>query len=171
MMNGHRALLGALAGLALALAPACRHTAEGAKEDARENSEKAQTATQKAADETKEAAQKVGEQAKEAAGKVGEGAQEAGAKVKEGAREVVSQLDASKQLVDVKAALMADSGIDASNIRVDTDADSKTVTLRGSVPTSSQKLAADRIARDKAQGYTVVNHLMVTAKSSGPPSD
>src|SRR5262249_52506923 len=123
MMNGHRALLGALAGLALALAPACRHTAEGAKEDARENSEKAQTATQKAADETKEAAQKVGEQAKEAAGKVGEGAQEAGAKVKEGAREVVSQLDASKQLVDVKAALMADSGIDASNIRVDTDAD------------------------------------------------
>jgi osmotically-inducible protein OsmY len=153
-------LLAALAGLALGLGSACHNTAQGVKEDARENSEKAQAESKKAAEESKDVAQKVTD-----------GAQEVGTKVKEGAQEVVSEIDATKQLVDVKAALMADTTIDASHINVDTDADSKTVTLRGSVATSQQKATAHRIAESKAAGYTVVNHITVLSKSSGPPSD
>ena len=155
-------LLVALAALGLGLGSACHNTAQGAKEDARENSEKAQAESKKAAEESKDVAQKVTD-----------GAQEVGTKVKEGAQEVVSEVDAKKQLVDVKAALMADTTIDASHIDVDTDAVSKTVTLRGQVPNNSQRSAADRIARSKAEGYTIVNQLQVQARSTGerPPSD
>ena len=164
-------LLGALAALVLGTGLACHNTAQGVKEDARENSEKAQAESKKAAAESKDGAQKVSDEAKDAAGKVSEGAQEVGAKVKEGAHEVVTEIDAKKQMVDIKAALMADTTIDASHINVDADADTKTVTLRGSVPTQQQKVAAHQIAESKAAGYTVVNHITVTSRSSGPPSD
>jgi len=158
-MNGQRALLGTVAMLALALAPACRHTAEGAKEDARENSEKA-----------KEEGGKMSDQAGDAADKVGAAAKDAGHAIKEGAEKVASEVEAGKQTVDVKAALMADKSVDASHIDVDTDAATKTVTLKGSVPTQAQKVAADRIAHDKAEGYRIVNQLTVSSRPSGPPS-
>ena len=158
-MNGQRALLGTVAMLALALAPACRHTAEGAKEDARENSEKA-----------KEEGGKMSDQAGDAADKVGAAAKDAGHAIKEGAEKVASEVEAGKQTVDVKAALMADKSVDASHIDVDTDAATKTVTLKGSVPTQAQKIAADRIAHDKAEGYRIVNQLTVSSRPSGPPS-
>ena len=158
-MNGQRALLGTVAMLALALAPACRHTAEGAKEDARENSEKA-----------KEEGGKMSDQAGDAADKVGAAAKDAGHAIKEGAEKVASEVEAGKQTVDVKAALMADKSVDASHIDVDTNADTKTVTLKGSVPTQAQKAAADRIAHDKAEGYRIVNQLTVSSRPSGPPS-
>jgi osmotically-inducible protein OsmY len=166
-------LLGALAALVLGTGLACHNTAQGVKEDARENSEKAQAESKKAAAESKDVAQKVSDEAKEAAGKVSEGAQEVGAKVKEGAHEVVTEIDAKKQMVDIKAALMADTTIDASQISVETDADSRTVTLRGHVPSNSQRMAADRIARSKAEGYAIVNQLQVPARSAGglPPHD
>jgi osmotically-inducible protein OsmY len=166
-MNGHRALLGTLAMLTLALAPACRNTAEGVKQDA----EKAKEESREAKAESKDVADKVADQAKETGDKVGEGAKDVGQAIKEGAKEVTSEVDAKKQTVDVKAALMADSSIDASHIDVDTDASTKTVTLKGSVPTRNQRAAADKIAREKAEGYTIVNKLAVTAKQSGPPSD
>jgi osmotically-inducible protein OsmY len=73
-------------------------------------------------------------------------------------------ISAGKQTFDVKAALTADTSIDASHIDVDTNADTKTVTLRGTVPTAAQKDAAERIAKDKAEGYTVVNQLTVAAQ-------
>jgi osmotically-inducible protein OsmY len=166
-MNGHRALLGTLAMLALTLAPACRNTAEGVKQDA----EKAKEESREVKQESKDVAEKVADQAKETGEKIGEGAKDVGQAIKEGAKEVASEVDAKKQTVDVKAALMADSSIDASNINVDTDASAKTVTLKGSVPSRNQRAAADRIAREKAEGYTIVNQLTVTAKQSGPPSD
>jgi hyperosmotically inducible protein len=170
-MNGHRALLGTLAMLALALAPACRNTAEGVKQDSRENAEKAKEESREAKAESKDVADKVADQAKETGDKIGEGAKDVGQAIKEGAKEVASEVDAKKQTVDVKAALMADSSIDASHIDVDTDASTKTVTLKGSVPSQSQKVAADRVAREKAEGYTIVNRLTVSGKVSGPPSD
>jgi len=170
-MKVDRALLGALAVLALALAPACRHTAEGAKEDAREDSEKAKEGSQKAGGEAKEAAGKMSDQAGEAGQKIGEAAKDAGQAIKEGAKDVASEVDAKKQTVDIKAALMADRNIDASHINVDTDADTKTVTLKGSVKSQLEKVNADRIAREKATGYKVVNHLTVTSPQQGPPSD
>ena len=156
-MKGHRALLGTLAVLALALAPAA--------------CEKTKEESQKAAEESKEAAGKVSDQASKVGEKVGEAAKDAGQAIKEGAKEVASEVDAKKQTVDVKAALMADKSVDASHIDVDTDADTKTVTLKGSVPTQAQKVSADRIAREKAEGYRIVNQLTVSGKPSGPPSD
>jgi osmotically-inducible protein OsmY len=182
-MKRHQALLGILAMLALALAPACRRTAEGAKEDTRENAEKAKEGSQKLAEESKEAAGKMSDEAAEAGKKIGEAAGEAGHKigeaakdvghvVKEGAKEVASEVGAKSELVEIKTALMAEKSIDASHIDVDTDAKTKTVTLKGSVATQDQKATAGRIAKEKAPGYTVVNHLSVGARPSGrPPSD
>jgi osmotically-inducible protein OsmY len=171
-MKGHRALLGILAMLALALAPACRRAAEGAKEDTRENAEKAKEGSQKLAEESKDAAGKMSDEASEAGQKIGEAAKDVGHAIKEGAKEVASEVGAKTELVEIKTALMADKSIDASHIDVDTDAKTKTVTLKGSVPTQDQKVTAGRIAKEKAPGYTVVNHLSVGARPSGrPPSD
>jgi hyperosmotically inducible protein len=181
-MKDHRALLGTLAMLALALAPACRNTAQGAKEDARDNAAKASEEGQKVAQETKEAAGKMSDEASAAGAKIGEAAKDAGQKIggaamdaghaiKEGAKEVASEVDAKAQKVDVKTALLADRSLDASRIEVETDASTKTVTLKGSVPTQVQKAHAERIAREKAEGYKVVNRLAVSGRPSGPPSD
>jgi len=67
----------------------------------------------------------------------------------------------AKQTADVKAALTVDTRVDASNINVDTNGDTKTVTLNGTVPTEAQKMLAAEIAGPKAEGYTIVNNLTV----------
>ena len=164
-MKGHRAMLGTLAMLALALAPACRNTAEGVKEDTRENTEKAKEESREARDASKDTADKIGDQAKETGDKIVEGAKDVGQAIKEGAQEVGSEVHAKKQTVDVKTALMADKSIDASHIDIDTNADTKTVTLKGTVPSAAQKAAAERVAREHAEGYTVRNQLTVARSS------
>ena len=58
-------------------------------------------------------------------------------------------------------ALAADSRVDASNINVDSDHVTKTVTLKGRVPTAAQKTLAEDIAKTKATGYAVRNMLVV----------
>lgn len=68
---------------------------------------------------------------------------------------------AALQTVDVKAALMADKRVDASGIDVDTDHKTRTVTLKGHVPSTDQRMTAEEIAREKAEGYTVYNELVV----------
>ena len=75
----------------------------------------------------------------------------------------VEKTAAGANTVDVKSALIADSRVDASNINVDTSANTKTVVLKGSVPTAQQKTTAEAIARDKAEGYTINNQLTVAA--------
>ena len=60
--------------------------------------------------------------------------------------------DAAVETMDVKAALMADSRVDAGNINVDTDHTTKTVVLKGRVPTAAQKTLAEQIASEKAVG-------------------
>lgn len=65
--------------------------------------------------------------------------------------------------VDVKSALIADKSIDTSAINVDTFAETKTVVLRGSVPTAAMKERAEAVARREATGYTVKNELAVVA--------
>jgi osmotically-inducible protein OsmY len=158
-------MLGAVAVLALALAPACRNTAEGVKEDTRENAEKVKEESREARDASKDTADKIGDQAKETGDKIVEGAKDVGQAIKEGAKEVGSEIHAKKQTVDVKTALMADTSIDASHIDVDTNADTKTVTLKGTVPSAAQKAAAERVAREHAEGYTVRNQLTVARSS------
>ena len=76
---------------------------------------------------------------------------------------IVEKTSAGAQTVDVKSALIADGRVDASNINVDTSASTKTVVLKGSVPTAQQKTLAEQIARDKAEGYNIQNNLTVTA--------
>ena len=62
---------------------------------------------------------------------------------------------------------MADSTVDASDINVDTFHETKTVVLKGSVPTAAQKTEAGRIAAREADGYKVDNQLVVKPASSG----
>ena len=71
---------------------------------------------------------------------------------------------AGAETVDVKSALIADGRVDASNINVDTVASTRTVVLKGSVPTADQKSAAERIARENAKGYTIANQLTIAPK-------
>ncbi len=68
------------------------------------------------------------------------------------------------ETLDVKTAILADKTIDAGAIDVDTYADTKTVVLRGSVPTEAQKMKAEMIARDNAKGYKIDNKLAVVPK-------
>jgi osmotically-inducible protein OsmY len=106
--------------------------------------------TGKAKEETREAAEATANTAERAADKVGDAAGEVG-----------DAVHGAKQTFDVKAALTADTSIDASHIDVDTNGDTRTVTLKGTVPTAAQKAGAERIAREKAEGYTIVNQLTV----------
>ena len=68
------------------------------------------------------------------------------------------------ETMDVKAALIADGRVDAGNINVDTSASTKTVVLKGSVPTAEQRTTAETIAREQAKGYTITNTLTVAPK-------
>ena len=76
---------------------------------------------------------------------------------------IAEKTSAATNTVDVKSALIADGRVDASNINVDTSASTRTVVLKGSVPTAQQKTVAEQIARDKAEGYTIQNQLTVVA--------
>ena len=58
----------------------------------------------------------------------------------------------------------SDGRVDASNINVDTSADTRTVVLKGTVPTAEQKATAERIAQEQAKGYKVTNTLTVAPK-------
>ena len=51
--------------------------------------------------------------------------------------------------------------MDASNINVDTNSSTRTVVLKGTVPSADQKTTAEQIAKQKAEGYTIVNQLTV----------
>jgi ankyrin len=168
---------------------ACMGTARAAREPASEASpspyasprsgdvvDKARAGAEKAGEKIKKGAEKTGEVIKDAAQDVKEKAKPAakkvkreakpvakdvGQKVKEGAHKTGEALDAAKQHLDVKAALLADKTVDASHIDVDVDKDTKVLYLRGTVPTAAQKAAAERIARDKADGFVVRNELTV----------
>lgn len=164
-MKGHEALLGTLAVTTLLLAAACSNTAEGVKEDSRQNAETARQEAQQVKEASQDTAQELGEKAEAIGAKVAEGAKAVGQELKEGAQAVGSEVGAKKQTVDVRAALMLDKSIDGSHIDVDTDADTKTVTLKGTVPTAAQKTAAEKLARENAEGYAVRNLLTILKAS------
>lgn len=83
---------------------------------------------------------------------------------KQDTEKVAETMAAGAETVDVKAALIADGRVDASNINVDTVASTKTVVLKGSVPSADQKIAAERIARENAKGYTIANQLTIASR-------
>jgi osmotically-inducible protein OsmY len=81
--------------------------------------------------------------------------------VKQDTEKVAEKTAAATNTVDVKSALIADGRVDASNVNVDTDSSTRTVVLKGTVPTAQQKTTAETIAHDNAEGYTIVNQLTV----------
>ena len=182
-------LVGTIGVAVLAMAAlGCDDTAKGMKKDAEENAEaakpyvdaaaaKAKEKLQEAAENAKPAAEQAGEKLKELGGKAAEEAKDLGHKASDKASEGAEKAEdksagagdtvsAAAQTTMVKAALMADSGVDSSGIDVDTEAATKTVMLKGSVPTAAQKTTAERIARSKvSKGYSVHNMLTVAPKS------
>ena len=133
----HNGFLAMTAALAFAVgAAACDNTARGAKQDAAA----AKADAREASAETK-------------------------ADAKKAANETGSAIDAAKETVDVKMALTTDASVDASDINVDTFHETKTVVLKGSVPTAAQKTEAGNIAAREAVGYKVDNQLIVKPRS------
>lgn len=128
-----------------------------AGQKAEEAKDKVVAGAEKAGEAIKDAAQTVKEKAGPTAKAVGED-------VKTYGKAAGDVIDAKKQALDIRAALMADSNIDASTIEVSAESESDTITLRGTVPTAATKSAVEKIAREKAQGYTIHNQLTVTAK-------
>src|ERR1700730_13021483 len=59
------------------------------------------------------------------------------------ASKVGQKVSESTNTGDVKSALIADKEVDTSAINVDTISDTKTVVLRGSVPTAAMKARAE----------------------------
>jgi osmotically-inducible protein OsmY len=140
----HNGLLALTAALAFAVgSAACDNTARGVRQDANEAASDANKASRDAKAEAKDEAN----DAKRAAGEAG------------------AAIDAAKETIDVKTALMSDSTVDASDINVDTFHETKTVVLKGSVPTAAQKTEAATIAAREAEGYKIDNQLVVKPRS------
>lgn len=144
MRRVHNGFLALTAAFAFAVAgAACDNTARGVKQDAAAAKEDAKATGDAVKAEAKDEA----------------------ADAKRTAGEARAATDAATETIDVKTALMADALVDASDINVDTFHETKTVVLKGSVPTASQKTEAGRIAAREAEGYKVDNQLIVKPKS------
>ena len=129
---------------------------DAAREDARTAGEKIREGAQEAGAEIREGAQDAGAAIKE-------GAQDAGAAIKEGAQDAGAAVNQTKQEVDIRAALALDTTVDRTGINVVGDEGTRTIRLQGTVPTADQKMRAETIAKDKAEGWTIVNELTVAA--------
>jgi hyperosmotically inducible periplasmic protein len=121
----------------------CSNTAAGAREDAAN------------------AANKVTSAASDAGKAVTSAASDAGKATADAAASTGATVAAAVETIDVKSALIADRTVDASAINVDTLPQTKTVVLKGSVPTAEQREEAGRIAAAEAPGYRIDNQLAV----------
>lgn len=163
--------LGAWAGaVAFAVISAsCSDRADNkASEAARETGNAAERAGEATAGAARDAGNATAGAARDAGNATAGAARDAGGAVKDAGRGVGDAVgnagragDAAVETMDVKLALTTDSRVDASNINVDTDHTTKTVTLKGRVPTAAQKTIAEQIATGKATGYRVINQLAV----------
>ena len=139
-----------IAAILFVASAACRNTADGLKRDAEENKRRAAEATERARERSGPAMERAADAASKAADETAKAVGTAGRATR-----------AAIETMDVKAALMADKRVDASRIDVDTDYATKTVVLKGQVPTDQQKQIAGEIAAAKADGYTVKNQIAV----------
>jgi hypothetical protein len=148
LKNGYLAIA-LMSGLSVV---ACSNTAAGVEKDAEANADKAATAADKAEDRVDPAVDRA-----QAAGR------DAAADTANAARGAGSAAAGAVETIDVKSALMADRTVDASHINVDTIHETKTVVLKGSVKTATQRDEAARIAAAEASGYRIDNQLTVVA--------
>ena len=135
LKNGYLAIA-LMSGISLA---ACSNTAAGIEKDA----------------------EKAGDKASAAAGDASAATKDAATETKAAAKDAGAAVAAAVETIDVKSALMADRTVDASHINVDTFADTKTVALKGSVKTATQRDEAARIAAAEAPGYRIDNQLTI----------
>ena len=158
--------------LAASLFGACSNTAKGIEEDTAQNtaaakqaSADAAAASERAAEDAKIKAENAADATKAAAENAAEatkdGVEKAAEATKDAARDSANKADGAQQTMQIKSALMADKSVDATGIDVDTNGTTKTVTLKGHVPSEAQKASAARIAKSKAPDYTVVNNLTI----------
>jgi hyperosmotically inducible periplasmic protein len=85
-----------------------------------------------------------------AADKVGDVAADAG-----------NSMAAATETADIKTAMMTDAIVSAMSIDVDTNKETKIVTLTGTVETAAQRDRAEAIAKEKAPGYAVTNNIAI----------
>ena len=151
--------------LSASLFAACQNTARGVEQDTERNTAAAQQEAREANAEARQEGREANAELRQEAREAGNAAERAGDRVahetKDATRSVGATLDAAAQTMQIKTALIDADNLDANNIDVDTNASTKTVTLRGHVPSASQKAAAERIAKEKAPDYKVVNNITV----------
>ena len=162
--------------LSASLFAACQNTARGveqdtdrnvaeAKQEAREANAEVRQEAREANAEMKQEGREANAELRQEAREAGNAAERAGDRVaqetKDATRSVGGTLDAAAQTMQIKTALIDADNLDANDIDVDTNASTRTVTLRGHVATASQKATAERIAKEKAPDYRVVNSLVV----------
>ena len=162
--------------LSVSLFAACQNTARGveqdtanntaaAKEEAREANAEAKKEAREANAEIRQESREAGAEIKQESREAGNAAERAGDRVahetKDATRSVGASLDAAAQTMQIKTALIDADDLDAGAIDVDTNGATKTVTLKGHVPSAAHKAAAERIAKQKAPEYRVVNNLEV----------
>ena len=151
--------------LSASLFAACQNTARGVEQDTERNTAEMKQEAREANAEMKQEAREANAEMKQEAREAGAAAERAGDRVaqetKDATRSVGATLDAAAQTMQIKTALIDADNLDANDIDVDTNAASQTVTLKGHVPTASQKAAAERIAKEKAPDYRVVNNIVI----------
>ena len=151
--------------LSVSLFAACQNTARGVEQDTENNTAAMKEEAREANAEMKQEGREAKAEIKEETRQAGNAAERTGDRIanetKDATRSVGATLDAAAQTMQIKTALIDADGVDAGGIDVDTNADTKTVTLKGHVPTAVQKTAAERIAKEKAPDYRVVNNLEV----------
>jgi osmotically-inducible protein OsmY len=143
-----------LAATTMVATSACENTREGAERDAEVAADQAQQSGDRAADAARDTAREAEPAVRDAGDAVADGAATA-------TDRAATAVEVATTTTQVKSALIADGTVDADDIDVDTNGDRRTVTLRGSVKSAAQKTAAERIARDKAEGFKIVNELTI----------
>jgi osmotically-inducible protein OsmY len=140
--------------LSVSLFAACQNTARGVEQDTERNTAAARDEARDANADARQESHEAGQAMERAGDRVGQESRDA-------ANSVGASLDAAAQTMQIKTALIDADNLDATNIDVDTDGATRTVTLKGHVATAAQKAAAERIAKEKAPDYTVRNMLEV----------
>ena len=162
--------------LSVSMLAACQNTARGVEQDTANNTaavkEEARSANAEVKQEAREANAEARQEARETNAELRQETREAGnaaertgdrmlGESKDAGRSVGATLDAAAQTMQIKTALIDADDLDAGAIDVDTDGTAKTVTLKGHVPSAAHKAAAERIAKQKAPEYRIVNNIQV----------